>query len=97
LSSRDTTKKKERLGVALIGAGLANKFHARAWSGIRDADVVAICSTREETTKVLAGYCQALGLGSPRVYTNVQDTIRDPAVDAAWIGVPTLTGWRRFD
>jgi predicted dehydrogenase len=90
VSSYDTAKRKERLGVALIGAGLANKFHARAWSGIRDADIVAICSTREETAKVLAGYCEALGLGTPRVYTSVQDAIRDPAVEAAWIGVPTF-------
>jgi predicted dehydrogenase len=80
---------KPRLGVALIGAGLANKFHVRAWPGIRDADLVAICSTRKETARSLAENCQALCLGTPKIYTDVQETIRDPRVEAAWLGVPT--------
>ncbi len=89
LKTRESTKGKSRLGVALIGAGLANKFHARGWTGVRDADIVAICSTREETGRVLAEYCQTLGLGTPKVYTDVQETVRNPGVDVAWVGVPT--------
>jgi len=74
----------------LIGAGLANKFHAKAWPGVRDADIVSICSTREESGKQLAEYCQSAGLGTPKIYTDVQEAIRDPDVDAAWLGVPTF-------
>ncbi len=80
-----------RLGVALIGAGLANKFHARGWTGVRDSEIVAICSKTEESAKTLAKYCQALGLGTPKVFTDVRQTVRDPSVDAAWIGVPTYS------
>jgi predicted dehydrogenase len=83
-------RENHRLGVALIGAGLANKFHARAWSGVRGADIVAVCSTRSESAKALADFCQTAGLGAPRIYTDVQETVRDPAVEAAWIGVPTF-------
>lgn len=79
-----------RLGVALIGAGLANKFHAKAWFGVRDADIVAVCATREESAEVLASYCQDAGLKTPKIYTDVQDAVRDPEVEAAWIGVPTF-------
>lgn len=84
------TDTKPRLGITLIGAGLANKFHAKAWPGVRDADIAAICSTREESGKSLAEYSVAAGLGTPNVCTNVQDAIRDPNVDAAWLGVPTF-------
>lgn len=82
---------KKRLGVALVGAGLANKFHARAWSGVRDADIVAVCSTHEESARELAATCRDLGLGTPEVYTDVRDAVRNPAVDAAWLGVPTFS------
>jgi len=76
--------------VSLIGAGLANWFHAKSWSGVRDADIVAVCSTRKETAKSLAEFCRTEGLGTPRIYTDVQETVRDPDVSAAWIGVPTF-------
>ena len=85
-----SVNKSKRLGVALLGAGLANKFHAKAWSGVRDADIVAICSTRAESGKLHAEYCQSAGLGAPKIYTDVQEAIRDPDVDAAWLGVPTF-------
>jgi len=51
---------------------------------------VSVCSPRLESAKSLADFCQNLGLGTPKVYTDVQETIRDPEVDVAWIGVPTF-------
>ncbi len=74
--SQNIRNGRPKIGVALIGAGLANKFHARAWPGVRDADIVAVCSTKEETAKSLANYCSLVGLGTPKVYTDIQETIR---------------------
>jgi predicted dehydrogenase len=78
----------EKLGVAFIGAGFANTFHAKAWVGVRDSEIVAICAPHEERAKKLAFLCKNLGVGDPKVYTNVAETVRDPRVNAVWIGVP---------
>jgi predicted dehydrogenase len=78
----------KRLGVAFLGAGFVNRFHARAWTGVRGADVVAIYSRSLRRAKVLAELCTSLGIGSLKCYTDVAETVRDRNVEAVWLGVP---------
>lgn len=35
---------RNTLGVGIVGAGFIGKFHAIAWRGVRDADIVAVGS-----------------------------------------------------
>lgn len=79
---------KKRLGVGLIGSGFMARFHVQSWVGVRDADIVAICSTNPTTAGELAALCRELGVGDPQVYREVADCVRDPAVDAVWISAP---------
>ena len=78
------------LGVAFIGAGFANTFHARGWVGVRDSEIVAVCDLQEERAKRLAAQCRSLGIGDPKLYTSVMDCVRDPRVNAVWIAVPNF-------
>ncbi|MCX8188437.1 MAG: Gfo/Idh/MocA family oxidoreductase [Nitrososphaeria archaeon] len=80
----------EKLGVAFIGAGFANTFHAKGWIGVRDSEIVAVCSLHKERAEKLASLCRSLGIGEPKVYTDVAETVRDPRVNAVWLGVPNF-------
>lgn len=79
---------ERRLGVALVGAGFINNFHAKAWTAVREAEIVAICSRRLDRAKALAELCTSLGVGSPKCYTDVAETVRDKNVEAVWLGIP---------
>ncbi|RLG01018.1 MAG: gfo/Idh/MocA family oxidoreductase [Thaumarchaeota archaeon] len=78
----------DKLGVAFIGAGFAANFHARGWVGVRNAEIVAICDLAPERAKSFAARCRELGVGNPKTYTDIQETVRDPNVNAVWITVP---------
>lgn len=76
--------------MAFIGAGFANSFHAKAWIGVRDSEIVAVCDLQKERAQNLSSQCKDLRIGSPKVYSDVADAIRDPKVNAAWIAVPNF-------
>lgn len=79
---------KEALGVGLLGAGFINEFHLKAFRYVRDAEITAICSRSEGGAARLAELARALGLGEPRVYTDLKAFAQDPRVEAIWVGVP---------
>ncbi len=77
-----------KLGIGIIGSGFVAKFHIRAFTGIRNADIVAIYSRSIDKAKELASMAEQLGVGRPKVYSDVFDMLRDPNVNAVWILVP---------
>jgi len=79
---------ERKLGVGIIGAGFAAKFHVRGWVGIRGADIAAVYSRTESRAKELAALAEQLGVGKPKVYTDVYDMLKDPSVNAVWILSP---------
>lgn len=80
-----------RLGVGVIGAGFNGRFHIRAWTGVRDADIVAVLDRTEAKAAEAAALARRLGVGEPRVFTSVAAMVADPAVDAVWICAPNYT------
>jgi predicted dehydrogenase len=79
----------KKLGVGFVGAGwIVNTHHVRAWRGIRNSDIMAICDVDEKRAKKTAALCRELDVGNPRVYTDVSEMAADPKVDAIWITVP---------
>ncbi|MCS7103984.1 MAG: Gfo/Idh/MocA family oxidoreductase [Thermofilaceae archaeon] len=81
----------EKIGVALVGAGFAAKFHVRGWVGVRDSDIVAIYSRTADRAKETANLCEQLGVGKPKVYTDLYEMLRDPRVNAVWVLSPNYT------
>jgi len=78
----------ERLGVGIIGAGFVGKFHIRSFVGVRDADVLGVCSRTLEKAEEAAGLARQLRVGEARAFTSITEMVKDPAVDAVWICVP---------
>ena len=78
----------KRLGVALIGAGFINSVHAKSWLSVRDAEIVAICSPTAPKANKLASLCKDLGVGTPKVYSEIREAVNDERVDAVWVSSP---------
>lgn len=83
---------RKTLGVGLVGAGFIGHFHARAWQGVRDGDIVAVASRTTQSAQGLAEYAQELGVGQDvATYDDVAAFARDPRVEAAWVLSPNHT------
>jgi predicted dehydrogenase len=80
-----------RLGVGIVGTGFNGRFHIRAWSGVRDADIVAVCDADRAAAEEAAALARHLGLGAARVVGSVAEMVADPLVDAVWICAPNFT------
>jgi predicted dehydrogenase len=78
----------ERLRVGFVGSGFVARFHAQAFVSVRNAEITAITSRNLPSATELAHYCRELGVGTPRLYTDVRDMVRDPEVDAIWFLAP---------
>jgi predicted dehydrogenase len=81
----------ERLGVGIVGAGFNGRFHIRAWTGVRDADIVAVFDPDRATAEEAAGLARRLGVGAARVAGSIAEMVADPLVDALWICAPNFT------
>ncbi|MGH3681127.1 MAG: Gfo/Idh/MocA family protein [Natronosporangium sp.] len=77
-----------RLGVGFVGSGFVADFHVRGWPAVRDADITGVFGRNQTTAQQLAETCRRLEVGDPRVHTDLQELVRDPAVDAVWITTP---------
>ena len=55
---------RRTLGVGILGAGFIGNFHVDSFRGVRDGDIVAVCSRRLERAADLAAKAEALGVGS---------------------------------
>lgn len=79
----------EKFGVGFVGAGwIVNTHHVKAWRGVRNADIMAICDIDEKRAKNTAALCTELNVGNPKVYTDVSRMAADPQVNAIWVTVP---------
>jgi predicted dehydrogenase len=78
----------ERLRVGFVGSGFVARFHAQAFVSVRNAEITAITSRNLQSATELAQYCGELGVGTPRLYADVRDMVRDPEVDAIWFLAP---------
>ncbi|MFW5418152.1 Gfo/Idh/MocA family oxidoreductase [Nocardiopsis sp. CNT-189] len=77
-----------RLGVGIVGSGFIAGFHTRAFQGVRDADVTAVCGRTEASVRELCDLARELRVGDPAPYADVREMVRDPAVDAVWVTTP---------
>ncbi len=80
----------EKLGIGFIGSGFVAGFHAAGFTGVRGAEINAIYNYREESAKKLSSKVKALGVGDPRVYTDLHEMLADPSVDAVWMLNPNF-------
>lgn len=80
----------EKLGVGFIGTGFVNTFHAKSFVTIRDAEITGVCSRSMEKGKAFSAFCNELGIGEPKPFTDLAEMVRDPKVDAVWIGNPNF-------
>jgi len=78
----------ERLGVAFIGSGFNAQFHIRAWTGVRDADVVGVWSPNRQRARAAAELARQLDVGRAKAYRSIAEMVADPAVDAIWLCGP---------
>lgn len=84
--------KREVLGVGILGAGFIGHFHVRSWQGVRDGDIVAVCSRTHDKARELADIAVETGVGMDvAAYDSVLDLVRDPRVDAIWVLTPNFT------
>lgn len=78
----------DTLRVGVIGAGNMGTMHARCWSRLPGARVVAIADRQTDKARALAGQ-----IGSPeqvaRVFAGGEDLIAEGGVDAVSICLPT--------
>lgn len=80
----------DRLGVGFVGSGFVARFHVLAWTGVRNAEITAVYNVRERSARRLAALAESLGVGKPKVYTDLREMVSDPSVDAVWILNPNF-------
>lgn len=82
---------REVLGVGILGAGFIADFHVRSFTGVRDADIVAVAAIDLPAAQALAQTANDLGVGNDAVaYSNAVALVNDPRVDAIWVLVPNF-------
>jgi len=80
----------DKLGVGFIGSGFATRFHILGWVGVRNAEITAIYNIRERSARELASLAEQLGVGKPKVYTDLHAMLSDKSVNAVWIANPNF-------
>jgi len=78
----------EKLGVGFIGSGFIARFMAQSWTAIRGAEIAAIFNPNLDGAKQLAAYIDELGLGKPKLYTDLREMLSDCSVNAVWVMNP---------
>jgi predicted dehydrogenase len=78
----------DRLGVGFIGSGFNTKFHLRAFTGVRDADVYGIYSPTAKNAEETAALARELELGDAKAFRSIGDMVADPRIDAIWLCGP---------
>ena len=83
--------KKKTLGIGIVGAGFNANFHIRAWTGVRDADILGIFDPDRKRADEAAALARKLRVGETRVYGSVTEMVSSPDIDAVWISAPNFT------
>jgi predicted dehydrogenase len=78
------------LGVGLVGSGFISGFHVDSWRGVRHADINGVFGRNQATAGELADRCRATGVGDPFITSDLVELVRDPRVEAIWVGVPNF-------
>ncbi len=79
------------LGIGIVGAGFAGRFHIRSFLGVRDADVRGVYSRTKARAESAAALARELGVGEAKAYRSVAELARAPGIDAIWICSPNFT------
>lgn len=77
-----------RLGVGFIGSGFVAKFHLEAWRGVRDADVLGVCSPNMAHAEATAARARELRVGHARAFKSIEEMIAAPEIDCIWLCGP---------
>lgn len=77
---------KEKMNIAVIGAGSIVTPHLKGYAALPDVTVTAICDLNEARAKLIA---EAYGIS--RVLTDYHEVLNDPSIDAVSIVTPTFT------
>jgi UDP-N-acetylglucosamine 3-dehydrogenase len=79
---------QKTIRVAIIGAGRMGSTHARAWSHLPGAEIVALADINQDTAKELA---QAVGTTDAAIYADAESLLAEQgdAIDAVSICLPT--------
>ena len=72
-----------KINVAVIGTGAMGKNHARIYSEIENAELVAVCDENKETANLIAGKYKINGYGS------YKEMLKKESIDAVSVCVPT--------
>src|SRR3989338_10690763 len=72
----------DKINVAVIGLGSMGKNHARVYSDIKDAELVAISDVNDEAKRI-AGQFNA------KYYKNYREMLENEKIDAVSVCVPT--------
>ena len=78
----------DRLGIGFIGSGFNTQFHIRAFTGVRDADVLGIYSPTRKNAEAAASLARELEVGDARAYRSISEMVADPRIDAIWLCGP---------
>ena len=79
------------LKIGFIGGGFVAQFHAKAFRNVRNAEIVAVYSPTGKGAKKTAELVKALGIGEPKVYTDLHEFLQHPGLEAAWVLSPNYT------
>jgi len=79
------------LRVGFIGGGFVAHFHTRAFKYVRNAEIAAVYSPTGRGARKVAELARRLRVGEPRVYTDLQEFLRDPRIEAVWVLSPNYT------
>lgn len=75
---------EKSLKVCIVGCGDLGRTHARCWSQVSEAQVIAVVDIREERARQLA---EELGL--ERFFTDYREAIDNPQVNVVSVCIPT--------
>src|SRR5436190_21841070 len=78
----------KRLGIGLIGAGFNGRFHIKSFLGIRNADILGVCSRTIEKAESAAKLARDMGVGEAKAYKTITDLVKAPDIDAVWVCSP---------
>lgn len=81
----------KRLGIGIVGAGFMGTFHIKSFVGVRNADIVGVCSRTLEKAEKAAKLARDIGVGEAKAYKSVTEMVKAPEVDAVWIVTPNTT------
>jgi predicted dehydrogenase len=77
---------KNKLRIAIAGAGMVTRHHLKAWSRLSDVKIVAICNRNLD--KALN---RAKEFGIPKAYSNLAEMLEKERPDALQTGQPFET------